>query len=385
MRAPEPERLQRVRALLLDFAARTGLTDATTAPVRYLWTDAHAVCTFLSLHRQGDDPESLNLAIHLIGQVHDVLGRYRCDDPRTGWISGLDEDEGRAHPTAGGLRIGKPLPERPLDAPIDERLEWERDGQYFHYLTKWMHALCRASAVTGDDSYTRWASELAQAAFSGFRSTGRGEHRLYWKMSTDLSRPLVASSGQHDPLDGYATFVEISRASSSDLNAELAGFRRMLEHTSPATVDPLGIGGLLFDACRLTNLSVAGAADDVPLAEQLIAISLRCLRVFADSPETHLPAERRLAFRELGLAIGLHAAEEMAEVVGAGETSRFGTRLCKDLDALQHFVPLARQLEDFWSEPGSQSVATWREHADINAVTLATSLLPDQFLDVGGN
>jgi hypothetical protein len=43
---------------------------------------------------------------------------------------------GAAHPTRGGLRIGKKLPERRPGEAFQERLEWERDGQYFHYLTK---------------------------------------------------------------------------------------------------------------------------------------------------------------------------------------------------------------------------------------------------------
>ena len=70
-----------------------------------------------------------------------MLGRYREDDARHGWISGLDEENGPLHPTIGGLRIGKPLKERQNAERFDERLEWDRDGQYFHYLTKWMHAL----------------------------------------------------------------------------------------------------------------------------------------------------------------------------------------------------------------------------------------------------
>ena len=86
-------------------------------------------------------------AIRLIDQVHRVLGRYREDDARSGWISGLDEEKGHLHPTAGGLRIGKPLKERGEAEPFDERLEWDRDGQYFHYLTKWMHALCQTSLI----------------------------------------------------------------------------------------------------------------------------------------------------------------------------------------------------------------------------------------------
>jgi hypothetical protein len=54
--------------------------------------------------------------------------------------------------------------ERGPDDFYDERLEWERDGQHFHYLTKWMHALCRASVLSGESKYCHWAFELAQAA-----------------------------------------------------------------------------------------------------------------------------------------------------------------------------------------------------------------------------
>ena len=67
--------------------------------------------------------------VDLIDHVHRGLGRYRSDDVRQGWISGLDEQAGHHHPTKGGLRIGKPLKERQLGEPINERLEWDRDGQ----------------------------------------------------------------------------------------------------------------------------------------------------------------------------------------------------------------------------------------------------------------
>ena len=80
----------------------------------------------------------------------------------------LDDETGRRHPTAGGLRIGKSLKERGPQEPFDERLEWDRDGQYFHYLTKWMHALCRAAFATGEASYARWAIELGETAFRQF-------------------------------------------------------------------------------------------------------------------------------------------------------------------------------------------------------------------------
>src|SRR4051812_30587791 len=122
--------------LMSNFAMRTGLSSVALHPQRSLWTDAFAVCNFFELFARTSDQTHRRYAVGLIDQVHQVLGQYRHDDMRNGWISGLDDDSGRHRPTAGGLRIGKPLKEREADEPIDEQLEWDRDGQYFHYLTK---------------------------------------------------------------------------------------------------------------------------------------------------------------------------------------------------------------------------------------------------------
>jgi len=179
---------------MMPFAERTGVTGETQ-PRRYLWTDAFAVCNFLALDRATGEGRYRDLALELVDSVHRVLGRHRADDARTGWISGLSELEGRAHPTRGGLRIGKPLPERQPHEPFDERLEWERDGQYFHYLTKWMHALDRVARATGNALYNQWARELAEVAFGAFGAASSTPPRLHWKMSIDLSRPLVRRWG----------------------------------------------------------------------------------------------------------------------------------------------------------------------------------------------
>ncbi|MBW2245548.1 MAG: hypothetical protein JRH01_26620, partial [Deltaproteobacteria bacterium] len=146
------------RRIMLDFADRTGLLSSESPPVRYLWTDAFAVCNFLGLFVEHGDEEALQLARRLVDQTHHVLGRHRPDDLRRGWISGLPEEQGEDHPTSGGLRIGKPLPER---GPGDATPDWDCDGQYFHYLTRWMHALNQMARVTGDATYHRWAFELA--------------------------------------------------------------------------------------------------------------------------------------------------------------------------------------------------------------------------------
>jgi len=283
---------------------------------RYLWTDAYAVCAWLALGEQAR-------ALALVDEVHHTLGKQGGQ-----WL----DDASEAHPTRGGLRIGKPLPERAPGEPLDQALEWDRDGQYFHYLTRWMHALHQVFRATSDERYEMWARELAQAAERGFVKGGR----MVWKMSVDLSRPLVPSMGQHDPLDGFVTCAEIG--------APKGAYEEMVAGIDLATTDPLGIGGLLEDALRMERLKldnggVLAAARD----------GLRRLR------------RTELAFRELGLAIGLHAAERLA--------SR----------ALQEFVPLAGEIEAFWLKRIGDDL--WREHEDINDVMLATSLAPQGWLD----
>ena len=134
MEPPSP--IATVRAIMQEYAALTGLSPAGETPRRYLWTDAFALCNLLELFRQSGEEKWRELALRLVDQVHHILGRHRADDARSGWISGLNDAEGERHPTRGGLRIGKRLGERRPGEPLDESLEWERDGQYYHYLTK---------------------------------------------------------------------------------------------------------------------------------------------------------------------------------------------------------------------------------------------------------
>ena len=50
-------------------------------------------------------------------------------------------------------------------------------------------------------------------------------------------------------------------------------------------------------------------------------------------------------------------------------------------EALLKFVPLATSIETFWREPEHHAARTWLEHRDINEVMLATSLVPEGFLE----
>ena len=379
--------LATAQKLMTEFAEKTGLSPINRSPKRYLWTDAFAVCNFLELFRRTKEERNRKLALLLVNKVHAVLGRHREDDRRTGWISGLDEEIGKLHPTSGGLRIGKRLNERQPSDRYDEQLEWDRDGQYYHYLTKWMHALSRVSRDTGDTTYNRWAIELAKTAHSRFTyfSPTDGRKYIYWKMSIDLKRPLVPSMGQHDPLDGFITYNELQIHAAgkkyADLQAEIEDMAGICKGQNWATDDPLGIGGLLADAYKLAQMMNSGYLEQGDLLLDLLKSSLTGLQSFVKNDSLSLPAEYRLAFRELGLCIGLHGIERLQGLLE--KTSRLRTtypQLSQYLTLLVQYMPLTELIESFWLEPDHRRTASWTEHGDINMVMLATSLLPDDSL-----
>jgi len=378
-------RIRAAERLMNDFIAESmGVRSS-----RYLWTDAFAVCNMLSLHRATGDRRFLDASLELVDQVHQALGRHRDDDRRrTGWISGLSEQEGARHPTCGGLRIGKRTPERTAEEPFDERLEWDRDGQYFHYLTKWMHALSRVALSTGEARYLDSAVELAAAAHRGFvhRDEADGTMRLFWKMSVDLSRPLVSSMGQHDPLDGFVTFSLLEaltgRASNdAALAREREDMRLMCTNGRWATHDELGIGGLLCDAALMAQLVAAGAPADGDLLDRVVADARRSLDFWRAHHRLHAPAEMRLAFRELGLAIGLQSLESMREALEFCP-ARFVHQewLLAQVDAMAQRAPIIETIERFWLDPAHQRARSWSVHSGINSTMLATSLAPDVYL-----
>ena len=109
--------------------------------------------------------------------------------------------------------------------------------------------------------------------------------------------------------------------------------------------------------------------------------SLEGLEVFASNNFLNLPADYRLAFRELGLSIGLGAVERLSGLIERNEhvfakEEQLKTRM-KDLKA---YGALKEVIDSFWLQPKCQEARSWMVHRDINMVMLATSLLPDGFL-----
>jgi len=371
-----------------EFAEMTGLSPVSEMQRRYLWTDAFAVCNFLGLYQETNDETFKSLSLLLLDQVHDVLGRHRADDQRKGWISGLHQREGELHPTIGGLRIGKELNERAPYDPIDDRLEWDRDGQYYHYLTKWMHALNRLTSVTGNSAYWRWAVELAKTACAKFTyHDAQNRKRMYWKMSIDLSYPLVTSMGHHDPLDGLITCSELQAGFAGnsdglfDLTVEIDGLAGMCRGKDWTTDDPLGIGGLLSDALRVAQLMDKERFSPDGLLGGILKACLTGLDAFSRSGLLNAPASYRLAFRELGLSIGLHALEKLEGLIARGaEVLRKDQAVGRLIESLVKHLAVAETIEGFWLQPVNRRAPIFMEHRDINTVMLATSLAPDGFL-----
>jgi hypothetical protein len=377
------------REIMQGFALRTGVGQSGLPSIRYLWTDAFAVCNWLGLFVEEDDAEAMQLALQLVDETHRILGRHRPEGRRRGWISGLDEEEGARHPATGGLRIGKELPERASSDRFDAALEWDRDGQYFHYLTKWMYALDCVSRVTEDLQYRAWAAELARIAYARFSvcDAAGALIGLHWKMSIDLSRSLVPSMGQHDPLDGFLVYTRLQAAQRSgkqnDLSREIRGLSGICGGRNWFTDDALGIGGLLTDANALARMMAARSLNESVLLISLLESSLAGLEILVRSRFLEKSAELRLPFRELGLAIGLHAAQQLK--------TRFerdpgvfanGDELLSTLEALLAYARLAATVEQFWLQPVNRRSPSWTGHLEINEVMLATSLAPYGYLEI---
>jgi len=377
-------------SIMRDFADATGLTNTSQEPRRYLWTDAFAVCNYLELYRQTNEVEYKELALKLVDQVHLTLGKHHRDSKQSGWLSGLEEKQASLHPTIGGLRIGKQLNERQANESYDDQLEWDRDGQYFHYLTKWMHALNRVSQATNNSVYNQWAIELAKVAHAAFTYTPAkgGVKRMYWKMSIDLSRPQVNSMGQHDPLDGLITYQQLEATAKSfaekpaelSLKTEIEEMAAICAGGNWATEDPLGIGGLLTDAYRLVQLIKTHQLPETERLKSLLNDIEPSLQAFVSNNPLNLPAEYRLAFRELGLAIGLQTIGRMQKMIDKNPEKFTDTKqLNSRLSSLARFQRINELIENFWLATENRSVSSWLEHADINNVMLATCLAPDGY------
>jgi hypothetical protein len=212
---------------------------------------------------------------------------------------------------------------------------------------------------------------------------------MHWKMSIDLSRPQVPCMGQHDPLDGFLTYNELEMtvitvfASSlrPGLDTEIAEMAGICRTMNLITDDPLATGGLLADASRIASLMVKGNARFAGLLERVMEAALQGTAAFGESDTLRLPAGYRLAFRELGLSIGLNGTILLEELIRTNPAVFSERRTLHAMAAtLTTYMPLEKTIERFWTDGRNRAAGTWQEHIGINQVMLATSLAPGGFL-----
>ena len=356
------------KQLLDDYLQRTGISSKKGNPNRrYLWTDAYAVKSMLSLNKNNNN-QCIENVIKLVDGVHYVLGKFRKDDHRQGWISGLPEEEGREHPTFRGLRIGKHMPERQPDEPFDQQLEWERDGQYFHYNSQWVFALIQVYYETSEKKYLDQAAELIKAC-EKFIYCNAEPAGMFWKMSTDLTHPLVRSMGAHDPLEGLIACesIMVTDEKKASLLEDLRNqFAYLCQSKSWSTIDPLGLGILLANVKQ--SATIMKQKEELPASmhpRKLLDESIYGLESFSSHFNNAIDANQRLAFRECGLSHGLRVLWKNRDSV---------SQFVPEIDALDRYMHLVDAIEDFWSQQENRQGPTWTDHLDINAVMLAASL-----------
>lgn len=195
--------------------------------------------------------------------------------------------------------------------------------------------------------------------------------------------------GQHDPLDGLITFSQIQdtavkdreRPTGLDLTAEIASMASICEGKDWIIEDTLGLGGLLSNAYRVGQLIARRNFDQTGLLPVLLEASLAGLKSFVTQNAFHYPTDYRLAFRELGLSIGLHSVEKLKSLYEQQKSILRGAKgVGARIDELLRYVPICYLIETFWLDDTHRQSDTWTEHRDINMVMLATSLAPDTYL-----
>ncbi len=147
------------------------------------------------------------------------------------------------------------------------------------------------------------------------------------------------------------------------------------------TDDPLGIGGLLCDAYKVAQMIVSNYFEQTDLLETLLDSSLMGLESFVRMNPLKLPVDYRLAFRELGLSIGMRVVQKLHGLIEEKPALfKKSLPLRKNIEMLMQYTWLIEIIENFWLERTNREAKSWMDHRDINMVMLATSLAPDGFL-----
>jgi hypothetical protein len=276
---------------------------------RYLWTDAFGVVLLVSLFRATGDKRFLDQAEWVVAEVDRVLGRER------------------------GIRIG--------EAP-------DRDGQYYHYLAKWIFALTRLGSILPD--YRERALSLVGEIHEPFIRRRVG---VVWKMKEDLSAPYPGYGlGALDAFDGYVAYRLLDERA---LAGAIADMREIMELSYPkmAITQDLALGMMLW-LCHV-----------YPQEDWARVQGPRCIstleNMWVDPPgyfcrEPHARTVR-FAFTNYGVSLGLQAVGAMPERVDRLHAffARYRSGDEYDTEAITHVMACCAYF------PGDWLRASWQQ------------------------
>ncbi|MGZ3580571.1 MAG: hypothetical protein ACXWMH_07325, partial [Syntrophales bacterium] len=195
--------------------------------------------------------------------------------------------------------------------------------------------------------------------------------------------------GHHDPLDGLITYMELKAAVEGskkskelDLSKEVKDMAAICEGKNWATDDPLGMGELLSTAYKLAQLMTDTDSEQEELLNDLLDSSITGLRLFERRNQLKHSSDYRLAFRELGLSIGLHAIERLPELIKQSPRFSENPRLHSQMKDLTRYTSLSNTIEAYWLDDTNRQATGWIAHRDINMVMLATSLAPEGYISI---
>ena len=314
---------------------------------RYLWTDAFGVLAYTSIAdrykaasgKNGGDGNELyaskeiqyrKAANVLVDVVHNCLGSPRSSKAMDAMAKDPSSPTGHV-----GLRIGKVTTRQVTDYGMSY------DGQYWHYIDKWLLALARSGHV--EDGI-----RIAKSCFPAFFDAEGGGIR--WKLSVDATAP---------------SSLQWARANDDTLNALIVFSILESQRTSsmPSLADEIQLLTTALNGYRLTRVT------DDPLGWGLEALYDQFLsghprrRALASLSSTALhPSHLQLPFRLYGAIIGARTAAAGKDY---GELAPSSV-----VDAL-----VERSMEHEDRAAAAAARGTNEEHSSINRVMLAMCML----------
>ncbi len=129
----------------------------------------------------------------------------------------------------------------------------------------------------------------------------------------------------------------------------------------------------------MAQLTSGRGFEHPDLVKTILQAALSGMESRARQSPLDLPVTHRLAFRALGLSIGLRGLARTRHRM-EDRPGRFSTSQWSLAGALLGHAPLGERIESSVSPARNRRAVTWTSHRDIDAVMLARSLVPKGFL-----